>query len=198
MLPLAQPSFLKGDIKTRPGGTTWDRQENDLHCLGGYPPADTTMLFKTAWVYMCSACSPCIVWLLVLLWKGGWSQIKFSGFPSFSPFFSLTGRHFWLSSSLLNLYLYRRYSSPISCSRQTPLFQNIFHLHRGRGANSTCIHKHNLAFLSQSLFWQLKAFLQSCHMSLLEELQPWAELKLCKAHRFLPYILQMGSLSSGR
>lgn len=141
----------------------------------------------------------CKYWL-ALLWKGSWSQTELSAFPCCSLFFFLAARHFLFSPNLLYSHHYRSYLSPISCSRQIPFASKCIPPAQGktRGANSSCRLKHNLAFLFHCLSWQQKPLLQSCHMSLLEELQPWAELKLCKAGAFIPYILQMGSLSSGR
>lgn len=138
--------------------------------------------------------------LLVLFWEGSWSQIELPAFHCFSPFSPLTARHFSLFSSLLDSHHYKRYSSPISCSRQIPFASKCIPPAQGRKreVNSSCIRKHNMAILFQCLSWQLKTFLQSCRMSLLEKLQPWTELNLCKAGAFLPYILQMGCLSSGR
>lgn len=138
----------------------------------------------------------CKYWL-ALLWKGSWSQTELSPFPCFFLFSFLAARHFLFFPNLLDSHLYRRYLSPISCSRQIPFASKCIPPAQAktREVNSTCRLKNNLAFLFQSLSWQLKPLLQGCHMSLLEELQPWAE---CKDGTFIPYILQMGSLSSGR
>lgn len=121
MLPLAQSSFSKGEIKTRhritPGT---DRRMTSMvlqailqltqpYCLKQHDHIYAQLFHPI--LYNC---------LLVLLCEGSWSQIELAAFPCFSPFLSLTARHFSFFSSLPDLYHYRRYFSPISCSRQIP------------------------------------------------------------------------------
>lgn len=197
--PIGPTIFLEGWYQNQTWDATGDRQESDFHCLAGYCPADTTTLLETARAHInARLVHPilCKYWL-ALLWKGSWSQTELSAFPCFSLF------PLWQSGtfcSSLDSHHYRRYLSPFSCSRQIPFASKCIPPAQAktRVANSSCRLKYNLAFLFQCSSWQLKPLLQSCHMSLLEELQPRAELKLCKAGTFILYILQMGSLSSGR
>lgn len=192
--------FLAGWYQNQTWDATGDRQENDFHCLEGSYPADTATLLESAQAHKRSTCSLYIVQILACSalerkLKSNW----IISISLFLPFF-LFSRQFLFLPDLLDSHHYRRYLSPVSCSRQIPFASKCIPPAQAktRGANSSCRLKHNLAFLFQCLSWQLKLLLQSCHVSLLEELQPWAELKLCKAGVFIPYILQMGSLSSGR
>lgn len=193
--PIGPNIFLEVWYQTQAWDVTGDRQENDFHCLAQLIQPHCWKQHRQIYSQLVHPIL-CKYWL-TLLWKGSWSQTELSPFPCFFLFAFLAARHFLFFPNVLDSYHYRRYLSLISCSRQIPFASKCIPPAQAktREVNSTCRLKNNLAFLFQSLSWQLKPLLQGCYMWLLEELQPWAE---CKDGTFIPYILQMGSLSSGR